>query len=160
MTKDLTIQVNNKIELLQGYIAAVNWTLGSNMLTESEVITLSYLMYYNEVYFSIDREFRGDLLFSNTVKKKIKQEFNLEGVKLDTYIGKLRKKGIIVNNNLISIFDIKVEDALSIKYTFKIKTILEEQQEVNIQTPEIPTVDPPAIQETTNFNNDIFEEEW
>lgn len=101
MKKQFNLKAENKIQIFQIWLASINWTLGKNQLTESELEILSYFLYYNDKYKSIqDYNVRMDLLFSTTVKTKIKEEFGISTHKMETYLNKLRKKGIIINNSL------------------------------------------------------------
>lgn len=120
MTKSFEIKANTRIELFQFWLAACNWTLGKNSLTESELKILSYFLYYNDKYKSIqDLETRFELLFSNSIKKKIKEEFGVESQKLETYLNKLRKKGVITSTNSInSSFLIYPENKIILSYNF------------------------------------------
>lgn len=145
MNKSLTIKLKKKIELIQAYLSAVNWTLGSNQLTLQELEVLSYFVYFDQQYLQItDPNVRYELLFSTNVKKKIKQQFNLNTTKLETYITKLRKKGIITNNQLNKPFQLNFEkDVAQIVYTFSISTNNPTSYSVPTSPP-ITTVEPQA----------------
>jgi hypothetical protein len=123
MNKNLTIKVPEKLDMFKAYLAAMNWTLGSNSLTEAEMEILAFLMYYNDIYKEITNDqVRSDLLLSNVVKKKIKEEFGVSATKLETYIGKLRKKGIITDT-LNPKFMIYPTDSITLSYTFIHKSV-------------------------------------
>lgn len=138
---------NDRIQLFQGFLGSINWTLGDNALTESELLILSYLLYYNDKYRSItDEETRNELLFSTSVKKKIKEEFKVDSQKLETYLNKLRKKGVITANNTISPkFIIYPEDKVFISFTFQLKNNVQPQ---TISSPQLDT----QVQEPIVYN--------
>lgn len=119
--KTFQITVNSRLELYQAYIASVNWMLGKNSLSNSEIEILSYFLYYNDKYKNIkESEIRFELLFSNSVKKKIRTEFNLSSQKMETYLNKLRKKGVILKNSINSLFDININDVMNLSYIIKL----------------------------------------
>lgn len=121
MKKAYEIPIKSRIALFQAYLVAFNWTLGKNELTISEIEILSYFLYYNEKYKSIkEDEVRYELLFSTSVKKKIREEFNIDSQKLETYLNKLRKKGVVTSNNGINpAFVIYPENVIDLTFSFK-----------------------------------------
>ena len=156
MNKELTIKVKSKLDLFKGYIAAVNWTLGTNALTEAEIEILSILMYFNDVYKEItDNQIRSDLILSNVVKKKIKDEFGISSSKLETYLAKLRKKGIITSS-LNSRFMIYPNSILSIKFNF----VLESRVQTVVTTPVYEAPTEPEYQETVTDTPPEYTSEW
>jgi predicted transcriptional regulator len=122
MVKPFNIKVKNKQELFLAYLKAINWTL-PEQLTDSELEVLSYLVYYNNFYAAEIKsdEIRYDLLFSSSTKKKIREEFDIDAQKFETYLNKLRKKGIITNNALSNKVVITMEDKLEIRFTMALK---------------------------------------
>lgn len=122
MIKPFNIKVKNKQELFLAYLKAINWTL-PEQLTDSELEVLSYLVYYNNFYAAEIKsdEIRYDLLFSSSTKKKIREEFDIDTQKFETYLNKLRKKQIIINNTLSSRVVITAEDKLEIRFTMAVK---------------------------------------
>ena len=95
MNKRFNIPVTERIQIFQVWLASINWTLGANQLTEAELEILSYLLYYNDKYKSVkEHSIRMDLLFSTTIKNKIKEEFSIPTHKLETYLNKLGKKNV------------------------------------------------------------------
>jgi predicted transcriptional regulator len=122
MVKPFNIKVKNKQELFLAYLKAINWTL-PEQLTDSELEVLSYLVYYNNFYAAEIKsdEIRYDLLFSSSTKKKIREEFDIDAQKFETYLNKLRKKGIITNNALSKQVVITMEDKLEIRFTMAVK---------------------------------------
>lgn len=119
--KTFQITVNSKLELYQAYIASVNWMLGKKSLSESEIEVLSYFLYYNDKYKNIkEKEIRFELLFSNSVKKKIRTEFNISSQKMETYLNRLRKKGVILKDSIISLFDINIDEVMNLSYIFRL----------------------------------------
>lgn len=159
MNKEFTIKVQNKVDMFKAYLAATNWTLGVNSLTESEIEVLALVMYYNDVYKEIkDNQVRSDLILSNVVKKKIKEEFNIPSSKLETYLGKLRKKGIITDM-LNPRFMIYPENILSLKYNFVLEVPVQKNTQMPVQeTPslEVPeyTSDIPKFEEPLNISQE------
>jgi len=125
MIKPFNIKVKNKQELFLAYLKAINWTL-PEQLTDSELEVLSYLVYYNNFYAGEIKsdEIRYDLLFSSSTKKKIREEFDIDTQKFETYLNKLRKKQIIINNTLSSRVVITAEDKLEIRFTMAVKETL------------------------------------
>jgi hypothetical protein len=143
MNKELTIKVQNKLDMFKAYLASINWTMGKNSLTESEIEVLALLMYYNNVYKEItDNQVRSDLLLSNVVKKKMKDEFGISSSKLETYLGKLRKKGLITTM-LNPKFMIYPDNLLSIKFSFVYQPVTYTPQE---EVPQITTEEPPVYE--------------
>lgn len=122
MIKPFNIKVKNKQELFLAYLKAINWTL-PEQLTDSELEVLSYLVYYNNFYAAEIKsdEIRYDLLFSSSTKKKIREEFEIDSQKFETYLNKLRKKGIITNNSLSNKVVITIDDKLEIRFTMTVK---------------------------------------
>ena len=59
MDKELTIKVTDKVDIFKVYLAAINWTLGANSLTESEIEIFSILLYYNDIYKEIKKNKRN-----------------------------------------------------------------------------------------------------
>lgn len=125
MIKPFNIKVKNKQELFLAYLKAINWTL-PEQLTDSELEVLSYLVYYNNFYAAEIKsdEIRYDLLFSSSTKKKIREEFGIDAQKFETYLNKLRKKQVIVNNTLSSRVVITMEDKLEIRFTMSVQQAL------------------------------------
>lgn len=125
MIKPFNIKVKNKQELFLAYLKAINWTL-PEQLTDSELEVLSYLVYYNNFYAAEIKsdEIRYDLLFSSSTKKKIREEFGIDAQKFETYLNKLRKKQVIVNNTLSSKVVITMEDKLEIRFTMSVQQAL------------------------------------
>ena len=122
MIKPFNIKVKNKQELFLAYLKAINWTL-PEQLTDSELEVLSYLVYYNNFYAAEIKsdEIRYDLLFSSSTKKKIREEFDIDAQKFETYLNKLRKKGIITNNALSKQVVITIDDKLEVRFTMALK---------------------------------------
>jgi hypothetical protein len=118
MIKKFNIPVKEKVQVFQVWLGAINWTLGTNQLTDSELEIFSYLLYYNDKYKSItEHDVRMDLLFSTTIKNKIKQEFNIATHKLETYLNKLRNKGFIVGNSVPERFLVYPENSIEVSFT-------------------------------------------
>lgn len=118
MIKKFNIPVKEKVQVFQVWLGAINWTLGANQLTDSELEIFSYLLYYNDKYKSItEHDVRMDLLFSTTIKNKIKQEFNIATHKLETYLNKLRNKGFITGNSLPERFLVYPENSIEVTFT-------------------------------------------
>jgi hypothetical protein len=162
MIKELTIKVKSKIDLFKGYIAAVNWTLGTNSLTEAEIEILSVLMYYNDVYKEIsDNQIRSDLILSNVVKKKIKDEFGVSSAKLETYLGKLRKKGIITSS-LSPRFMIYPSSLISVKFNFTLSTPVSEPltELPQVSEPVYEPVNEPEYIPTATDEPSEYTSEW
>jgi hypothetical protein len=130
MVKPFNIKVKNKQELFLAYLKSINWTL-PEQLTDSELEVLSYLVYYNNFYAAEIKsdEIRYDLLFSSSTKKKIREEFDIDAQKFETYLNKLRKKQVIVNNTLSKQVVITMQDKLEVRFTMSVKeeTILKEE---------------------------------
>lgn len=154
-----TVPLNSKIELYQAWLVAVNWRLGKNQLTESEIEIFSYILYYNDKYKSIvEDETRYELLFSTSVKKKIKEEFNIETTKFETYLNKLRKKGIIKDNVISKPFIVNIDDNLQITFRFALNTN-QENNNVPLTTKSVEQVtNTPAPQEETFQKEEIQQE--
>lgn len=122
MVKPFNIKVKNKQELFLAYLKSINWTL-PEQLTDSELEVLSYLVYYNNFYAAEIKsdEIRYDLLFSSSTKKKIREEFDIDAQKFETYLNKLRKKQVIVNNTLSKQVVITMQDKLEVRFTMSVK---------------------------------------
>ena len=136
--------ITNRVDLFKGWLNVINCTLSKKgSLTESELEILTYLLYYNDKYKSItEDETRFELLFSPSVKRKMKEEFNVDSQKLETYLNKLRKKGVIASNNTINPkFIIYPEDTVFISFTFQLNNI----QPQIISSPKIDTQVPEPI---------------
>lgn len=130
MIKQINIK-GTKQEIFLVYLNTINWTL-SEPLTESEIEVLSYLLYYNNMYYKEIKSdsIRYDLLFSSTIKKKIREEFNIEPQKFEVYLNKLRKKNIIIDNQLSNKVVIYLDNKLEIRFS------VEEKEEPKfIETP-------------------------
>lgn len=129
MVKPFNIKVKNKQELFLAYLKSINWTL-PEQLTDSELEVLSYLVYYNNFYAAEIKsdEIRYDLLFSSSTKKKIREEFDIDAQKFETYLNKLRKKQVIVNNTLSSRVVITMQDKLEVRFTMSVKEPIENER--------------------------------
>jgi hypothetical protein len=139
MIKKFNIPVKEKVQVFQVWLGAINWTLGVNQLTDSELEIFSYLLYYNDKYKSItEHEVRMDLLFSTTIKNKIKQEFNIVTHKLETYLNKLRNKGFIVGNSVPERFLVYPESSIEVTFTCFME-VQTPKVEVKVEELEIPT---------------------
>jgi hypothetical protein len=139
MIKKFNIPVKEKVQVFQVWLGAINWTLGLNQLTDSELEIFSYLLYYNDKYKSItEHEVRMDLLFSTTIKNKIKQEFNIVTHKLETYLNKLRNKGFIVGNSVPERFLVYPESSIEVTFTCFME-VQTPKVEVKVEELEIPT---------------------
>jgi hypothetical protein len=139
MIKKFNIPVKERVQVFQVWLGAINWTLGVNQLTDSELEIFSYLLYYNDKYKSItEHEVRMDLLFSTTIKNKIKQEFNIVTHKLETYLNKLRNKGFIVGNSVPERFLVYPESSIEVTFTCFME-VQTPKVEVKVEELEIPT---------------------
>lgn len=161
MIKNFNIPITKRIQIFQVWLASLNWTLGVNQLTEAELEIFSYLLYYNDQYKSIqDHNLRMDLLFSTTIKKKIKDEFNIPTAKFETYLNKLRKKGVLEKNSIVPRFIIYPEDKLQVSFTCGLTATVQRP----IVVPEPPVVEEPIVQEEVReefigeYNDEPYEE--
>jgi predicted transcriptional regulator len=150
MIKPFNIKVKDKQELFLAYLKAINWTL-TEQLTDSELEVLSYLVYYNNFYASEIKsdEIRYDLLFSSSTKKKIREEFNIDSQKFETYLNKLRKKGVIEGNTLSKRIVITMQDKLEVTFTMSVKETLKMEIPKESQQPLFEDFEVPEIPETT-----------
>lgn len=161
MIKNFNIPITKRIQIFQVWLASLNWTLGVNQLTEAELEIFSYLLYYNDQYKSIqDHNLRMDLLFSTTIKKKIKDEFNIPTAKFETYLNKLRKKGVLEKNSIVPRFIIYPEDKLQVSFTCGLTATVQRP----VVVPEPPKVEEPIVQEEVReefigeYNDEPYEE--
>jgi hypothetical protein len=161
MIKNFNIPITKRIQIFQVWLASLNWTLGVNQLTEAELEIFSYLLYYNDQYKSIqDHNLRMDLLFSTTIKKKIKDEFNIPTAKFETYLNKLRKKGVLEKNSIVPRFIIYPEDKLQVSFTCGLTATVQRP----VVVPESPKVEEPIVQEEVReefigeYNDEPYEE--
>jgi len=139
MIKKFNIPVTEKIQIFQVWLASINWTFGKNQLTEAELEMLSYFLYYNDVYKTIkEKEVRMDLLFSTTIKNKIKKEFSVSTHKMETYLNKLRKKNVIEKNIIDDRFIIYPGDSLEVSFNCKIENRVTSNNPVTVDTPVVP----------------------
>lgn len=137
--KTFKLDFETDIHLYQAYISSINWMMGKNMLSNIEVEILSYFLYYNNKYSAIeDLDVRFELLFSSTTKHKIRNEFNINTQKLEGYLNKLRKKGVINDNKISDIFMVQPNKVSSILFSFSVKQVnapkppvVEEEMEIN-----------------------------
>lgn len=143
----INIEVNNKIEIYKSYLSIINWTLKDNSLSNKEIDILAFFMYYNELYANIpEEEAKIELLMSSSTKKKIKQKLNMSSSMFDTYLTRIKKKGLINNNgiqgvlnkikldkNYIIFFNVVTKEEKEIK---KIEDI-EENREINNKIEEL-----------------------
>lgn len=139
MNKIYDIPIKSKIDMYQAWILSINWTLYKNQLTTSEIGILSYLLYYNEKYKAIkEDEIRYELLFSTSVKKKIREEFSIDSQKFETYLNKLRKKGIITANNSINPrFIVYIDDKLTVGFNFVLQNTTPKPQPEPLLPPQV-----------------------
>ncbi len=120
--KTYNIDVDEELHIYQAYSSAVNWMLGDRMLSSIELEILSYFLYYNNKYKSIDDlTTRSEFLFSSSTKKKIRDEFGINAQKFDNYLNKIKKKGVIVNNRIMDMFVIYPDTMSSLLFNFSIK---------------------------------------
>jgi len=163
MVKNFNIPVQERIQLFQVWLASINWTLGKNQLTQAELEILSYLIYYNDKYKTIkEADVRMDLLFSTTIKSKIKKEFDVSTHKLETYLNKLRKKNVIENNSINERFIIYPEQSLQVQFNSSLQT--ETPQEDTKPTNDEPTaqvndsVQPIEVEDNSNTSSPTVED--
>lgn len=158
MIKNFNIPITKRIQIFQVWLASLNWTLGVNQLTEAELEIFSYLLYYNDQYKSIqDHNLRMDLLFSTTIKKKIKDEFNIPTAKFETYLNKLRKKGVLEKNSIVPRFIIYPEDKLQVSFTCGLTATV--QRPVVVSEPPQPIVQEEVREEFIGeYNDEPYEE--
>jgi hypothetical protein len=163
MVKKFVLPISERIQIFQVWLASINWTLGKNQLTESELEMLSYFIYFNDVYKSIpENDVRMDLLFSTTIKNKIKKEFNISTHKMETYLNKLRKKGIIENNVINEKFIIYPDSSLEITFSCKITSRVESNKVTPIPAKEELPVELPSepdVNENMENSYDDLDEE-
>lgn len=163
MIKKFVLPISERIQIFQVWLASINWTLGKNQLTESELEMLSYFIYFNDVYKSIpENDVRMDLLFSTTIKNKIKKEFNISTHKMETYLNKLRKKGIIEKNVINEKFIIYPDNSLEVTFSCKITPRVESNKITPIPAKEelpveLPT-EPDFNENMENSYDDLDEE--
>lgn len=163
MIKKFNIPVTEKIQIFQVWLASINWTFGKNQLTEAELEMLSYFLYYNDVYKTIkEKEVRMDLLFSTTIKNKIKKEFSVSTHKMETYLNKLRKKNVIEKNIIDDRFIIYPGDSLEVSFNCKIENRNINNSNVIVDTPVVPEstneISEQPIQDIRE-SNEILEDE-
>jgi len=163
MVKNFNIPVQERIQLFQVWLASINWTLGKSQLTQAELEILSYLIYYNDKYKTIkEADVRMDLLFSTTIKSKIKKEFDVSTHKLETYLNKLRKKNVIENNSINERFIIYPEQSLQVQFNSSLQT--ETPQEDTKPTNDEPTaqvndsVQPIEVEDNSNTSSPTVED--
>lgn len=153
MIKQINIK-GSKQELFEVYLNTINWTL-TEPLTESELKVLSYLLYYNNIYYKEIKSdsIRYDLLFSSTIKKKIREEFDIEPQKFEVYLNKLRKKNIITDNQLSEKIVIYLDNKLEVRITAS------EKEQLKVEAPkEEIVVKLPELQEVPEFINSSDED--
>lgn len=155
MVKNIKIPLNKRIEIFQAWLYAVNWTLGDNKLSDSELEILSYFLYYNDKYKTIiEDDIRGELIFSTGIKKKIKAEFEIDSQKLETYLNKLRKKGIINNNVINPSLMVYPGKDLKVVYDFSIV------EQYNNFVPEPEVEEEEDIEEDELIDEELFEVDY
>jgi|694.fasta_scaffold73794_3 hypothetical protein len=81
-----------------------------NPLTTREQELLAYIMYYNELYSNIDSELRKRILFDYDTKVEIREKMNISEANFNNLISNLKKKGVIVNDNLHKAYDVLFDD--------------------------------------------------
>src|SRR5690606_3550500 len=87
-----------------------------NPLTQKELLVFSYILYYNDKYKEIkDDTIRFELITSTNVKAKLKKEFGMSTIELETYLTKLKKKGVMTKEGIAKEFLLYPEDNYAIK---------------------------------------------
>lgn len=147
--KTYNIDVDEDIHIYQAYANCVNWLLNDNKLTSSELEIMSYFMYYNNKYKTIeDIEVRGELLFSLNTRKKIREALTMNSPRFDNYLKSIKSKGVIQNDRIADIFIFYPETMSSLLFSFSIKkgpepVKYEEVQEIKFEPiPETITTTP------------------
>lgn len=163
MVKNFNIPVQERIQLFQVWLASINWTLGKSQLTQAELEILSYLIYYNDKYKTIkEADVRMDLLFSTTIKSKIKKEFDVSTHKLETYLNKLRKKNVIENNSINERFIIYPEQSLQVQFNSSLQA--ETPQEDTKTANDKPTaevnepIQPIEVEDSSDSTSSVVED--
>lgn len=154
MIRPFKIKVENKQELFLAYLKTINWTL-PEQLSEAELEVLSYLVTYYDSYKEIKSDkIKFNLLFSPNVKKEIKEEFNIDTQKFETYLNKLRKKKIITTK-LHPLVVISAEELLEVRFTIEIKPKEHiEPEKVYIPEPEPEFTEVPEVSELQEYTNE------
>lgn len=119
MSMKLKIYVNDEIGLYNAFIAALSTKFN---ITDGERKVLSVLMYFNNSIRGLDEEDRYSLLFSKSYKQKIADTAGVSKNVLENRLTSLRKKGVIEEKVLKSIWGKEVSDGDSVTYIFEIKS--------------------------------------
>lgn len=113
----IKLDIKTPIDFFKVLLAIRNWTLQEKSLTETELVIYAALMMYDNKYNDVkDEEIRRELLFSSITKKKILKDLNITSSKLETYLNKIRKKGLITENGLMITYRANINEGLSLVY--------------------------------------------
>lgn len=116
-TKTYKIKSGSELELYINYLKSINWIIEPS-LTDSEIQILAFIMLYNNKYSEIsDKEKRFKFIFSSSIKKELRDEFNISSSKLETYLNKLRAKGALTSDNILEdVFCINLSEGILISF--------------------------------------------
>ncbi|HEY8364165.1 MAG TPA: hypothetical protein VIK84_01220 [Haloplasmataceae bacterium] len=157
------LDVKAPMDFFKVYLAIKNWTLGKKALTETELEVYAAFMYYDNKYNEVkDEEIRRELLFSSITKRKIIADLNITSGKLETYLNKIRKKGLINENGLLITYRADKNLGLSFVYNMGLNGAVPEyipkvQSQPVTQTSQEPTVKPTNNSSLDNLYPEDFD---
>lgn len=141
------LEIKAPMDFFKVYLAIKNWTLGKKALTETELEVYAAFMYYDNKYNDVkDEEIRKELLFSSITKRKIVADLNITSGKLETYLNKIRKKGLITENGLLITYRADINFGLSFVYNVGLENKVPEYIPTPVVTPNTISVSTPVPQ--------------
>jgi hypothetical protein len=146
----ININVENKFEIYKSYLSIINWTLGDKSLSNKEIDILAHFMYYNELYANIpEEEAKIELLMSASTKKKIKQKLSMSSSMFDTYLSRIKKKGLISDTGIQGTLN-KIRLSNEYIISFAVKQVEKKVEEIveKIKTVEQKTTEETIIDKT------------
>lgn len=119
MQKNLSMKVGDKLSMYKAFLLSLSVSV---KLTDGERDVLACVMLYNDRKFDIDDEDRFGLIFSSKSKTKMSNDLDISKNVLENRLSSLRKKGHLTKeNNLSSIFNVKLIPPVNINYIITIK---------------------------------------
>jgi hypothetical protein len=80
---------------------------------------LASILYYNDMFRTLDDEARNSMLFSRDIRSKILQGLEITRASLDNQYTYLRKKGILLGVTLNPKYDISYDTHKELMFSFK-----------------------------------------
>lgn len=115
--KGVTLEFSSKQKLFRQYVELLQPLL---KLTSNEVAVFAQLLFLNNEKKQIPDKDRFQLIFSTTSRKEVATTLNLSNQVLQNCFSKLRKKNLIINNEIPKAHQVFIDDSLVLGFKLKL----------------------------------------